>query len=118
MTHLLGQRFRPIVDPHNPQPLLILVNLHSPRLPERHDEPVQCHPPRGVHVDMVFILYILVVHRIGAHPVGLVSRPQEGDELILELAGEVADGCAGFGTNEHHLPEMGLGTGVCLKEAS
>ncbi len=65
-------------------------------------------------MDMMFILYILVVNRIGTDTIGLMSCTEECDEFVLELTREFSDGLTGFRTDCHHLTEVGFGSGVCL----
>ena len=62
------------------------------------------------------ILDVLIVNRVRPDSVGLMSSSEKGDELVLELTGEVSDGLTGFGADGHHLSEVRLGSCMCLKK--
>lgn len=64
----------------------------------RH-KPAQRHPPRRIHMHMVFILDILIVHFVRLDPVGGMSRTEEEDEFVLKILRELGNGSAGFGTD-------------------
>ena len=117
-TYLFGERFRPAIDPLDPDPLLILVHPDNPRLTQRHDEPVQRHPSRSVHMHMMFILNVFVVHCVGPYTVGLMSCPKKSDEFVLKLTGVVRYRLPSFGSNEHHLAHMRLRLGMRLHPAA
>lgn len=72
-------------------PALILIYPHDTGLPQRRDKPIERDPPRSIHMHMILILDILVVHCVRAHTVRLMPCPEEEEELVLELSGELGN---------------------------
>lgn len=64
---------------------------------------------------MVAVLDELLIHRVGLDTVRAVAAGQQGDEVVLELRGEVRDVTPGVLTDDEHLPEVGFGLGVALE---
>ena len=113
-TNLLSKGFGGVVDPLNPQALLIFVHLNDTRLAHRHDESVQRHPSCSIHVDVMLILDVLIVHCVGPDSVGGVRGTQKHEEVLLELPGEFCDGLSCFGSYSEHLAHMRLRSRVGL----
>lgn len=105
-THLLCQRRRRVVDPLDPQSLVVLVDLDGTGLSQRHDKAVERNPSRRVHVDMLLVLNVLVVHGVRAHTLGVVTCLEERDKLVLELARELCNGRARVGSQSDDLAQM------------
>ncbi len=63
---------------------------------------------------MILILDILVIHFVRLDAIRQVSRPKKGEELGLELLGEIGYGGSGFRAQEEDLTKMGFGACMCL----
>lgn len=112
---MLRQRLGPRVDPLDPEPLVVLVDLDDARLSDRLDEAVQRDPPRRVHVHVVLVLDVLVVDCVGAHALRVVPALEQRHKVVLELARELGDRRARVRPDRDHLAQVRLAPAVRLE---
>lgn len=79
------QRLGAIVHPPDMQPLLRLLDPAHPFAAQVPREFRQARPPRRVHVHVLLVRNVLLVEVVQVHALLPVRRPQQLDEVPLEL---------------------------------
>ena len=65
-------------------------------------------------MDVVLVLNVFVVDRVGSDSICLMGRFEKHEELFLELVGELRNGRSSFGTDSKHLSHVRFGARMSL----